>query len=111
PAWWAPPARTDDDLERDPHVRAPAAPCPGVNVVGYFASELGVGEAARQLVRGLDAVGVPVLPLRGPTTPLSRQGHPYAVLDHEAARYPLNLVCMNADVLPEFARLAGDSSF
>ena len=85
----------------------PAAPAPGVNVVGYFASELGVGEAARQIVRGLDAVDVPVLPLRGPATPLSRQGHQYAFLDHDAARYPVNLICMNADTLPDFARHAG----
>ena len=35
----------------------------GVNVVGYFRSELGMGEAARQVISALDAAGVPVLPI------------------------------------------------
>src|SRR5579884_2998231 len=83
----------------------------GVNVVGYFASELGVGENARQVVGALDTVGVPLLPLHGPAIPLSRQGHRYVYRDHDEARYPLNLLCMNADVLPDFARLVGESFF
>jgi glycosyltransferase involved in cell wall biosynthesis len=115
PAWWAPPAPAGEDRDADRDVLAPAAPpaapVAGVNVVGYFASELGVGEAARQVVRGLDSAGVPVLPLRGPDTPLSRQEHPFAFLDHDAARYPLNLICMNADTLPGFASRAGDAFF
>jgi glycosyltransferase involved in cell wall biosynthesis len=103
PAWIAPP---------DPEeVAAVGATAPGVNVLGYFASELGVGEAARQVVRALDAAEVPVLPLHGPSVPLSRQGHSFAIREHEAARYPVNLICMNADALPEFARSAGDPFF
>jgi glycosyltransferase involved in cell wall biosynthesis len=111
PPWFAPPRRKAEADGPDREVIPLGAPVAGVNVVGYFASELGVGEAARQLVRGLDSVDVPVLPLHGPTTPLSRQRHSFAFLDHHAARYPLNLICTNADVLPEFASLAGDSFF
>ncbi len=110
PAWIAP-ARCDGPLDLPAAATSTAAAPAGVNVLGYFASELGVGEAARQLVRALDAVEVPVLPLHGPTVPVSRQGHRFAVREHEAARYPVNLICMNADALPEFARLAGDSFF
>jgi glycosyltransferase involved in cell wall biosynthesis/SAM-dependent methyltransferase len=90
------------------------APTPlprGVNVVGYFRSELGVGEAARQAVRAFDEVGVPLVPLHGATIPLSRQGHSFHHLDPSAARYPVSLVCMNADALPDFARHVGREFF
>jgi glycosyltransferase involved in cell wall biosynthesis len=111
PAWIAPPeGEGTGAASPDAPIAAGASP-PGVNVVGYFASELGIGEAARQLVGALDAVEVPVLPLHGPAVPLSRQRHPFVFRDHEAARYPLNLICMNADALPSFAGLAGDSFF
>jgi SAM-dependent methyltransferase/glycosyltransferase involved in cell wall biosynthesis len=83
----------------------------GVNVVGYFRSELGVGEAARQVVSALDACDVPLLPLHGRTIPLNRQEHPFTHLDHSDTRYPVNLICMNADALPEFAEQAGASFF
>jgi glycosyltransferase involved in cell wall biosynthesis len=83
----------------------------GVNVVGYFRSELGVGEAARQVIGALDVHGVPVLPVHGDTVPFSRQGHPYTQFNHGDAEYPVNLICMNADALPEFAGQAGDWFF
>ncbi len=83
----------------------------GVNVVGYFRSELGTGEAARQVVRALDARGVPVLPVHGRTIPPNRQGHSFNYLDYTEARYPVNLICMNADVLSEFAAQAGPGFF
>ena len=60
----------------------------GSNVVGYFRSELGVGEAARQVVSALDAADVPLLPLHGRTIPPNRQGHPFTHLDH--TRRPLS---------------------
>jgi glycosyltransferase involved in cell wall biosynthesis len=83
----------------------------GVNVVGYFRSEVGTGEAARQVVSALDAVQVPVMPIHGQTIPLSRQGHTYTTGSPEDAAFPLNLICMNADMLPEFARQAGEEFF
>ncbi|MGN6868485.1 MAG: glycosyltransferase [Solirubrobacteraceae bacterium] len=83
----------------------------GVNVVGYFRSEVGTGEAARQVVSALDAVQVPVMPIHGQTVPLSRQGHTYTTGTPEDAAFPLNLICMNADMLPEFARQAGAEFF
>lgn len=83
----------------------------GVNVVGYFRSELGTGEAARQVVSALDAVDIPVMPIHGQTIPLSRQGHAYRTGTPQDAAFPLNLICMNADMLPEFARQAGEEFF
>ncbi len=82
-----------------------------MNVVGYFRSELGVGEAARQIVSALDAHNVPLLPVHGRRIPPNRQGHVYTHLDHSDARYPVNLICMNADALGEFAEQAGPSFF
>ena len=83
----------------------------GVNVVGYFRSELGTGEAARQMVAALDAQRIPLLPIHGQTIPLSRQSHPYETATPEEAPFPVNLICMNADMLPEFARQAGTEFF
>jgi glycosyltransferase involved in cell wall biosynthesis/SAM-dependent methyltransferase len=83
----------------------------GVNVVGYFRSEVGTGEAARQAVSALDACGIPVLPVHGRMVPGNRQGHAFTYLDYTDARYPVNLICMNADMLGEFAGQAGDEFF
>jgi glycosyltransferase involved in cell wall biosynthesis/SAM-dependent methyltransferase len=104
---WAPAGSSD--------AAGPGVPEPnslvGVNVVGYFRSELGVGEAARQVVSALDSVSMPLLPLHGRTVPLSRQQHEFAHLELGEARFPINLICMNADALPEFAEQAGPEFF
>ncbi len=83
----------------------------GVNLAGFLQSELGIGEAARGLVSGLDAVGIPVLPVHGSWRPSSRQDHSYAMFDTDAASFPVNLVCVNADVLPHWAAQAGERFF
>ncbi|HEX3510453.1 MAG TPA: glycosyltransferase [Solirubrobacteraceae bacterium] len=88
-----------------------AAPSWGVNVVGHFRSELGIGEAARQVVTALDAAAVPALAVAGTTRPLSRQGHAFAATDHGSSRFPINLICVNADMLPDFAAKAGPEFF
>ncbi len=94
---------------------APSAPLRdapwGVNVVGYFRSEVGTGEAARQVVSALEARGIPVLPIHGQTIPLSRQGHSYETATPANAVFPVNVICMNADALPEFAGQAGPQFF
>jgi glycosyltransferase involved in cell wall biosynthesis len=102
------PASTpDSESEPPPLSQAPF----GVNVVGYFRSEVGTGEAARQVVAALDSQQVPVMPIHGQTIPLSRQGHSYTTAAPEDAAYPVNLICMNADMLPEFASQAGAEFF
>lgn len=83
----------------------------GVNVAGYFSSELGVGEAARLIVAALDSVEVPLLPVRVPDAPPSRQGQAFATIPASAARFPFNLICVNADGLPDFRRAVGRQFF
>jgi glycosyltransferase involved in cell wall biosynthesis len=86
-------------------------PALGVNVAGFLQSELGIGEAARELIAGLDAARVPLLPLHGAWRPSSRQEHAYAMLGTEEAAFPVNIVCVNADVLGDWAKAAGRSFF
>ncbi len=83
----------------------------GVNVAGFLQSELGIGEAARGLICGLDAAGVPLLPVHGSWRPSSRQGHAYTMFDTDDAAFPINIVCVNADVLPQWAAQAGEDFF
>lgn len=83
----------------------------GVNVVGYLRSEHGVGEAARQVISALDAAEVPVMPTDTTVPSGSRQEHPYTQRHPDDARFPVNLICVNADMLPDFAHRAGDEFF
>ncbi len=83
----------------------------GVNVAGFFTAELGVGEAARLLIAGLDAGGVPALPIQGNLLPSSRQGAEFSYSLPDEAAYPINIVCINGDGIPVFAREAGRSFF
>jgi glycosyltransferase involved in cell wall biosynthesis len=83
----------------------------GVNVAGFFTSELGVGEAARLLISGLDAAGVPALPIQGQLAPSSRREAQFASAAIDEAPYPINILCINGDGVPVFAREAGGSFF
>jgi SAM-dependent methyltransferase/glycosyltransferase involved in cell wall biosynthesis len=82
----------------------------GVNVAGYFRAELGVGEAARQLVNSLDAGGV-LNELVTLDAPESRQGHGSTRGGTGTQSFPINIVCVNADVLPQFAEEVGTEFF
>jgi len=83
----------------------------GVNVAGFFTSERGLGEAARLLIAGLDARGVPVLPVQARLIPPSGPGAEFAYSDPRDAPYPINIVCINGDLVAPFAREVGDSFF
>ncbi len=83
----------------------------GVNVAGFFTAELGVGEAARLLIAGLDAAEIPALPIQGHLAPPSRQEAQFAYARPDEAAYPINIVCINGDGIPLFAREAGRSFF
>jgi glycosyltransferase involved in cell wall biosynthesis len=96
--------------DADPHAHK-VAPRLGVNTVGFFTSELGVGEVARLLVSGLDARGIPALPISGHLAPPSRQGASFAHGKIDDAAYPINIICINGDGIPVFAREAGRSFF
>jgi glycosyltransferase involved in cell wall biosynthesis len=82
----------------------PAAPQVGVNVVGYFRAELGLGEAARLLLTALDAAGIPYS-TAGYSETDNRQAHDF-VEQHAADDADINIVCINPDQFPRFAAAA-----
>jgi glycosyltransferase involved in cell wall biosynthesis len=96
--------------DANPHVHEGEPPW-GVNVVGFLTAELGVGEAARLLIAGLDAQGIPALPIQGHFLPPSREQTEYDYARPDEAAYPVNILCINGDGVPVFAREAGRSFF
>ena len=95
------PPTSPKELEAERRRRASAFNF-GVNVAGYFTAELGIGEAARLLVRSLDVAEVPLLPVVPPTPPPSRHMHPFTALQADAAAFPINVICVNGDGLLRF---------
>ncbi|RQW80048.1 MAG: glycosyltransferase, partial [Geobacter sp.] len=92
---------------------APEPVGPGVNLVGYLRSELGLGEAARQVVGAVRSLGLPLSTLTLPTVH-ARQEHPFEELRPEpgwANPYDINLVCVNAGAVMRFAGMAGRGFF
>lgn len=90
-------------------VRLPAAapargprPAPGVNVVGFLGSELGIGESARLLVSALDAAGV-----ASSVVPVDRFAQSRAtdtrVRDAGGGPYDTTVLCVNSDLTPTVA--------
>lgn len=94
-----------------PPAPGPVEPLEGANVVGYFRSENGAGEAARQIVTGLDGTPLRVLPVNAPTDPGDRQGYPFSSAEPSEAGYPINLICLDAEALPELVRAVGYEFF
>lgn len=83
----------------------------GVNVVGYLQGELGVGEAARQLIGALDAREIPLMPI-GRAIADSRSGHAFAHLPApRQGPFAVNLICENAVALPRCAEVLGEEFF
>ncbi len=75
----------------------------GVNISGYLKGEFGVAEAARASIKSMEAAGVPYA-LNMVNTPVHR--HEDNMVDgfSETNPYHINLVHVNADQSPEFAR-------
>jgi glycosyltransferase involved in cell wall biosynthesis len=96
--------------DANPHIHEDP-PRWGVNVAGFFTAELGVGEAARLLIAGLDGASIPALPIQGHLVPPSRQDEKFAYARIDEAAYPVNILCINGDGVPVFAREAGRSFF
>ena len=91
--------------------RHSSAATPGANVVGYLNAELGVGEVARQAIGALDAQGVPVLPV-GVSSGVNRENHLFDGLQNsDGEPYAVNLICVNADMLPMVAADLGPTFF
>jgi SAM-dependent methyltransferase len=74
----------------------------GINLAGYLSSELGVGEAARQMKAALAAAGIETSELDVPVAAHEMNGELW-VLRPGCAPHDVNLVCVNADMVPEFS--------
>jgi glycosyltransferase involved in cell wall biosynthesis/SAM-dependent methyltransferase len=106
-----PPVPEHVATQRDVAEAAERATGWGVNVAGFFTSELGLGEAARLLTAGLQAAGVPALPVQGSLIPPCRQEVDFTFANPAEAAYPISIVCMNGDSIPHFARDVGPGFF
>lgn len=89
----------------------------GFNVSGYLAAGVGLGEAARAIVSAAKATGYPVTEFDS-TSYWPSQWRFSAAPESAAAAQPgakaahdFNIVCVNADWLPEFAKGMGRSFF
>lgn len=83
----------------------------GVNVAGYLATEIGLGESARLIVRALTEVDIDVQPVQGRLIPVARQLAETAFVSPEDACYDISLLVINGDGIPEFARDVGEGFF
>jgi glycosyltransferase involved in cell wall biosynthesis len=72
-----------------------------LNVVGFLRGELGLGEVARRLVAAADYARIPTATVTY-TRVGSRQEHDFEERTH--ALYDTNILCVNADQLPELLR-------
>ncbi|HEX5984270.1 MAG TPA: methyltransferase domain-containing protein [Solirubrobacterales bacterium] len=104
---WLSQNSTQPELARpqDPEPPAPEGGRLGVNLAGYLGSELGVGEAARQLRAALAARELPAAAIELPVEE-ARLGETFGALDEENYPFDVNLICANADMLPVIAEAA-----
>ena len=87
-----------------------APPGVGINVAGYFSSEMGVGEAGRQVAGAIEAAGVDTVRIEVPVDAGEMTAR-LAVLADDQTPHGVNLICVNADMLPAFATAAGERFF
>lgn len=83
----------------------------GVNVAGYLRAELGIGEAARQIIAGIRSVGIPHATITYREGTSSRQEHPFEHERRSGDLHDVNLICVNADQIGNFARSIGYDFF
>lgn len=107
PAALLPPLAAAPDTHR---FAAPDELRPGVNVAGYLSAELGIGEAARLMIGTLDHAGIPSSTITYTETS-SRKLHAFEPRGDDRAPYDTNLICVNADRTPHFAREIGRGFF
>jgi glycosyltransferase involved in cell wall biosynthesis len=71
----------------------------GVNIVGYFTADLGLGEAARGMLATLEQLGEPCAVINETSTS-NRQRPRFDRTLVEPTDYDVNLVCVNSDQTP-----------
>jgi glycosyltransferase involved in cell wall biosynthesis len=82
------------------HVAKPPVPLRvapwGVNLVGYSRAQSGLGDPALALLEALDAAATDVLPIEA-----------FAGEARGQAAFPVNLFCMDGDLVPDYVREVG----
>ena len=71
---------------------------PGANLYGYFSAELGVGEMGRLVMGAVHDAGLPVAMTVEETMVANRTGHPLPGDLATEPRYPVTVLCANADM-------------
>jgi glycosyltransferase involved in cell wall biosynthesis/SAM-dependent methyltransferase len=89
---------------------ADTAPKAGVNVAGYLEAELGVGEAGRKVLSAVEHAGLPYVAVNYRATS-SRQQHQLDERHTGDPVYDTNIICVNADRLPDFTYETGPMFF
>jgi glycosyltransferase involved in cell wall biosynthesis len=79
----------------------------GVNVAGYLTAELGVGEAGRGYIKALKSLGVQTALTDFAAGTRSRKKDNTLTGFSSTNPYPLNLICINADQVPNFMKHVG----
>jgi hypothetical protein len=89
-----------DAAGRDMHDAKSAVPLRaapwGVNLVGYSRAQPGLGDPALRLIDALDATATDVLPIEAFAGEAAGQ-----------AAFPVNLLCMDGDLVPDYIREVG----
>jgi glycosyltransferase involved in cell wall biosynthesis len=93
-------ARAVEANAKMPSLAPSALRAPGINLVGYIAAELGIGEATRSLARACTTAGVPysVVDVGYQTSNLQRDTQ--ALADAVDERFAIDIVYVNADQTP-----------
>ena len=94
----------DNSSLRSPPLAGEFPPPAGVNIVGFLRGELGLGEAARRMVAAVRHAGIPYAAVSYSRIP-HRQDHPFET--EEAARFPVNILSLNAEHLLQFVADGG----
>jgi len=79
----------------------------GVNVIGFFSAESGLGQSARALIAALDAAGIPVALIDVPYTPSRRQDETFALRCAHTAPYATTILVLNPESMPRFLLMGG----
>lgn len=95
----------------DFEVGRPEQLVPGVRAVGLFSAELGLGEAARAVVTGLERTDIPFATVTyRPNIPCGMD-HPFEERGADPAAFDTNLLCVNINLMDGFVREAGPDFF
>ncbi|MDX9786216.1 MAG: glycosyltransferase [Desulfobacterales bacterium] len=81
-----------------------------INVSGYITGEFGLGEAARSVIRSIDAAGIPYLLNNFDSNPHRKKDTTFTTFSRENP-YPVNLILVNPDGLDAFLLEYGSTYF